>query len=100
MLWHNATNKNKLLKCGLPAKNAGYPQRCGYPQRFGLPAEMRVPEVMRVKTRKNPKPAPLLPATIRNPTSVPKTITFGQHVPSPNRIDLVISMNWEEPASH
>ena len=54
-------------KCGLPAKNAGYPQR------FGLPAEMRVPEVMRVKTRKNPKPAPLLPTTTQNPTLVPET---------------------------
>ena len=80
MLWHNATNKNKLLKCGLPAKNAGYPQRCGYPQRFGLPAEMRVPEVMRVKTRKNPKPAPLLPATTRNPTLVPETHHYPEVV--------------------
>ena len=78
MLWHNATNKNKLLKCGLPAKNAGYPQR------FGLPAEMRVPEVMRVKTRKNPKPAPLLPATTRNPTLVPET----HHYRKPLPIDL------------
>ena len=48
-------------------------KKCGYPQRFGLPAEMRVPEVMRVKTRKNPKPAPLLPATTRYPTLVPET---------------------------
>ena len=42
-------------------------------KKCGLPAEMRVPEVMRVKTRKNPKPAPLLPATTRNPTLVPET---------------------------
>ena len=60
-------------------------------KKCGLPAEMRVPAEIRVtrrdagtrshagknpqksETRKNPKPAPLLPATTRNPTLVPET---------------------------
>ena len=48
-------------------------QKCGLPAELRVPEAMRVPEVMRVKTRKNPKPAPLLPATTRYPTLVPET---------------------------
>ena len=65
MIGHNATNKKKLLKCGLPAK------KCG------LPAEMRVPAEIQVTRRdagtrshagKNPqKPETRTPVTRNYP---------------------------------
>ena len=56
----------------VPAK-IRVPVACRVPADNQIPAESRVPEIFRVNTRKNPKPASLLPEPTRNPTFVPET---------------------------
>ena len=54
------------VACRVPADNQ-------IPAESRVPDKIRVPEIFRVNTRKNPKPASLLPEPTRNPTFLPET---------------------------